>query len=202
MTCSSAYHKISLYNVASRSCALVVLDLFLDYRCLYYTLPLDHPHSCYFKTSFKTEYSVLVIEILSFIFTSLASIFIHISPSSQQPLGPTHIFYTPTPSPSSHPLSLSSYSTLGISTGASELSSSYAPPAPSSPLPMLLPLHRPSLSPLYSTGPLRPHHAPAPTEPCALPASDGGEEGHGAGRMRTMCGSRTGGWSLPGVMSD
>jgi hypothetical protein len=23
-----------------------------------------------------------------------------------------------------------------------------------------------------------------------------------AGRLRTMCGSRTGGWSLPGVMSD
>jgi hypothetical protein len=22
------------------------------------------------------------------------------------------------------------------------------------------------------------------------------------GRLRTMCGSRTGGWSLPGVMSD
>jgi hypothetical protein len=107
MTCSSAYHKISLYNVASRSCALVVLDLFLDYRCLYYTLPLDHPHSCYFKTSFKIEYSFLVIEILSFIFTSLASIFLHISPSPQQPLGPTHIFYTPTPSPSPHPLSLS-----------------------------------------------------------------------------------------------
>jgi hypothetical protein len=23
-----------------------------------------------------------------------------------------------------------------------------------------------------------------------------------SGRLRTMCGSRTGGWSLPGVMSD
>jgi hypothetical protein len=25
---------------------------------------------------------------------------------------------------------------------------------------------------------------------------------NGVGRMRTMCGSRTGGWSLPCVMSD
>jgi hypothetical protein len=39
-------------------------------------IELDHPHSPYFKTSFKMEYSVLVIDILSFIFNSPALIFL------------------------------------------------------------------------------------------------------------------------------
>jgi hypothetical protein len=63
----------------------------------------DHPHLWNFKISFKTKYSVLVIEILSFIFTSPTPIFFYLSRSSQQPCaGPTHHhlpFFFPSPPP-------------------------------------------------------------------------------------------------------
>jgi hypothetical protein len=60
-------------------------------------LLLDCPPSFSFVFSLKTEYSILLIHILSFIFTTHASIFLRISPSS-----PTQSFLIPslpTPTP-------------------------------------------------------------------------------------------------------
>jgi hypothetical protein len=54
---------------------------------------LDYPHSWCVIFSFKTEYSILLIHILSSIFTTPASVFLHISP-----LWPTQNILTP-PSP-------------------------------------------------------------------------------------------------------
>jgi hypothetical protein len=50
-----------------------------------YADSLDPPHSWTFISSFKTEYVVLVIEILYFILTSSASVILYILTSSQQP---------------------------------------------------------------------------------------------------------------------
>jgi hypothetical protein len=45
----------------------------------FFSFFLDHPHSSSSISSFKTEYYILVIKILSFIFTSLAFIILYIS---------------------------------------------------------------------------------------------------------------------------
>jgi hypothetical protein len=73
---------------------------------------LDHPHSSSFIPSFKMEYSCLVSEIPTFIFTSPAFIIIYFSPSSKLPTRGTHSSFSPhlfptTPSHPPIPLSLS-----------------------------------------------------------------------------------------------
>jgi hypothetical protein len=64
---------------------------------------LDYPHSSSFISLFKTEYDVLAIKILSFIYSFPAPIFLYISPLSQLPRswGP-HVILTPTYPPPSH----------------------------------------------------------------------------------------------------
>lgn len=66
--------------------SLVVHHLELDSSMVMARIARSGPW--YFKTSFKTKYFVLFINILFFIFSSPAFIILHISPSSQQP-GPT-----------------------------------------------------------------------------------------------------------------
>jgi hypothetical protein len=67
---------------------------------------LDHPHSSSFIFSFKTEYSSLVIHILSLIQLSPALVILYFSPLSQLPAhGPTcqALILFNTPPPLSHP---------------------------------------------------------------------------------------------------
>jgi hypothetical protein len=83
---------------------------------------LDYPHSSSFTSLFKTEYDVLAIKILSFIYSFPAPIFLYISPLSQLPhsWGP-HVILTPTYPPPSHFAPFVCFS-----------------PAPSSPVPLPL----------------------------------------------------------------
>lgn len=76
---------------------MVALD---DALISFFGLTLDHPHSCYFISSFKTEYSLPTIEILSFILLSSALMFLHIIlQTNYRHIGPTRhplLFYLPT----------------------------------------------------------------------------------------------------------
>jgi hypothetical protein len=95
---------------------------------------LDHPHSSYFKTSFRTEYFVLLIEILSFIFISHAPIFLDISTPSQLPLvGPTRQPYLPPHPPHSSP-PIATVRPLSLRRGVGPALAS-PPPSPATPPP-------------------------------------------------------------------
>jgi hypothetical protein len=92
-----------------------------------------------FISSLKQEYTIPIIKILSFIFTSPASIFLYILTSSQlPPTGPTHQphpFITLPPNPS----------TLSLGRGVGPASVSPPPSPPKDPPPSsvsLLPTHR------------------------------------------------------------
>jgi hypothetical protein len=63
---------------------------------------LDHPHSSNFISSFKTEYVILLIQVISFIFTSLVSIILYTSILSQQLSGGTHTSASPYHLPPPH----------------------------------------------------------------------------------------------------
>jgi hypothetical protein len=97
----------------------------------------DHPHLFSFIFSFKTEYYVPIIQILFLKFTSPASIFLHVSPSSKS--GPHIAFLYPPPVPTRRPpitlpttppLSLLPFSTL-FHSSAPLLPPSSAPLPPS-----------------------------------------------------------------------
>jgi hypothetical protein len=61
-------------------------------------ITLDHPHRSSSISYFKTEYSILIINILSFIFTSPAFVILYFSPSSKLPTRGAHRSFSPHPS--------------------------------------------------------------------------------------------------------